>query len=63
MKLHRLELNVYSFNARAEAVYSKCGFKREGVQRDAVIDGNQYADNILMSMLESDWKKLKETKK
>ncbi len=62
LKIHRLELNVYSFNPRAEAVYLKCGFKKEGVQRDAVIDGNQYADNILMSMLESEWKKLKETK-
>ena len=63
LKLHRLELNVYSFNPRAEAVYLKCGFKKEGIQRDAVIDGNQYADNILMSMLESEWEKLKETKK
>ena len=63
LKLHRLELNVYSFNPRAEAVYLKCGFKREGVHRDAVMDGNQYADNILMSILENEWKILKETEK
>lgn len=63
LKLHRLELNVYSFNPRAEAVYLKCGFKIEGVQRDAIIDENQYADNILMSILEDEWKILKETGK
>lgn len=39
----------------------KAGFKREGVLRDAVLDGNQYADNILMAMLEDDWRKIKKT--
>lgn len=59
LKLHRLELSVYSFNPRAEHTYSKVGFKREGVLRDAVMDGNKYADNILMSILEDEWKSLK----
>lgn len=59
LKLHRLELDVYSFNARAEKVYLKAGFQREGVLRDAVLDGEKYADDILMSILESEWKELK----
>lgn len=59
LKLHRLELDVYSFNPRAERTYIKAGFKREGVLRDAVMDGNQYADDILMSILEDEWEKLK----
>ncbi len=59
LKLHRLELNVYSFNKQAEKCYLKAGFKREGVLRDAVLDGDKYADNILMSMLEYDWKEIK----
>ena len=29
LKLHRLELDVYSFNPRAERVYQKAGFRRE----------------------------------
>ena len=33
LKLHRLELDVYSFNPRAERVYQKAGFRREGVLR------------------------------
>lgn len=60
LKLHRLELDVYSFNPRAEKAYVKAGFKREGVLRDAVMDGDTYADDILMSILEDEWRELKE---
>lgn len=60
LKLHRLELDVYSFNPRAEKAYLKAGFKREGVLRDAVMDGDQYADDILMSILEEEWRALKD---
>lgn len=63
LKLHRLELDVYSFNPRAEHVYSTAGFKREGVLRDAVMDGEQYGDDILMSILEDEWKRLKGNKR
>ena len=56
MKLHRLELDVYSFNPRAEKVYLKAGFKQEGVLRDAIMDGDSYADDIIMSILEDEWK-------
>lgn len=59
LKLHRLSLNVFSFNPRAERVYQKAGFRREGVLRDAVLDGTDYADDILMAMLEEEWRALK----
>lgn len=59
LKLHRLELDVFSFNPRAEKTYLKAGFKREGVLRDAVMDGGQYADDILMAILEDDWRALR----
>ncbi len=61
LKLHRLALDVYSFNPRAEKVYLKAGFKREGVLRDAVMDGDKYADDIFMSILEDEWKALKKS--
>lgn len=60
LKLHRLELDVFSFNPRAERSYCKAGFQREGVLRDAILDGDAYADDILMAMLEDDWKAVKE---
>ncbi len=59
LKLHRLELDVYSFNPRAEKVYSKAGFRKEGLRRDAIMDGEKYADVIIMAILEDDWKKQK----
>lgn len=62
LKLHRLSLDVFSFNIRAEKCYLKAGFKREGVLRDAVLNGNEYADDILMSILESEWSELKADK-
>lgn len=61
LKLHRLSLDVFSFNPRAERVYQKAGFRQEGVLRDAVLDGDGYADDILMAMLEEEWKALKGT--
>lgn len=59
LHLHRLELDVFSYNTRAEKAYIKAGFKREGVLRDAIKDGDTYADDILMSILEDEWKELK----
>ena len=56
LKLHRLELDVYSFNPRAEKAYLAAGFRREGVLQDAVLDGDQYADDILMAVLENEWR-------
>lgn len=56
LKMHRLELEVYSFNPRGQRVYEKAGFQVEGVLRDAIKDGGQYADVIRMAMLEQDWK-------
>lgn len=41
-------------------MYLKAGFKKEGVLRDAIMDGEKYADDILMAMLEEDWRKLKQ---
>lgn len=34
LNLHRLELDVFSFNNRAEKAYADAGFKREGILRD-----------------------------
>lgn len=53
---------MYSFNPREEKAYLKAGFEREGVLRDDVMDGDEYADDILMSILEDDWEKIKNYK-
>lgn len=58
LKLHRLELDVFSFNERARKAYLAAGFQQEGILRDAVWDGEDYADDILMAILEDEWRAL-----
>ncbi len=55
IKLHKVALEVFSFNPRAIKVYENHGFKREGVLRDAVMDKDKYADIICMGILEDEY--------
>lgn len=57
LHLHRLSLDVFAFNERAYKTYLAAGYREEGRLRDAIWDGNQYTDDILMSILEDEWKK------
>lgn len=56
-QLHRIELQVYSFNKRAIHVYEKLGFKKEGILRDYLYFDHEYHDAIVMSILETEFKK------
>ncbi|MGU3473316.1 GNAT family N-acetyltransferase [Paenibacillus sp. D51F] len=58
LNLHRIELNVFAFNDRAAHVYEKLGFKREGVQREALYYDHAYHDSILMAILEDEYRQL-----
>lgn len=61
LNLHRIELEVYSFNNRAIRTYEKLGFKKEGVLRDTVIVDNKYHDTIIMAILENEWTQMSKT--
>ncbi|PWV73257.1 Protein N-acetyltransferase, RimJ/RimL family [Prauserella marina] len=52
--LHRVCLEVFDFNPRAQRVYEKCGFVREGVHRDALLWEGQWHDAITMAILATD---------
>ncbi|PZT55259.1 GNAT family N-acetyltransferase [Paenibacillus silvae] len=54
--LHRIELEVFTFNERAIRTYEKLGFQREGVKRDVLYYNHEYHDAILMSMLEDEFR-------
>ena len=56
LKLHRIDLGVYAYNTRAIALYKKLGFTLEGRKRDFVLWKGKFYDEILMSMLEKEWK-------
>jgi RimJ/RimL family protein N-acetyltransferase len=53
--LHRIELQVFSFNQRARRVYEKVGFVAEGVLRDAPCSDGQWIDASVMSILAPEW--------
>jgi RimJ/RimL family protein N-acetyltransferase len=54
LNLHRVELDVFSFNPRAIHCYEKAGFRREGVLRDAFYRDGAYHDIYRMAVLEDE---------
>jgi RimJ/RimL family protein N-acetyltransferase len=55
LRMHRIALEVYSFNPRARRVYEKVGFVAEGVLRDALRWDGEWIDATVMSILASEW--------
>ncbi|HEX2913430.1 MAG TPA: GNAT family protein [Chloroflexia bacterium] len=58
LNLHRIELGVFAFNDRAAHVYEKLGFRKEGVVRDYLYYDNAYHDQIIMGILEDEFRTL-----
>ncbi|WP_149084076.1 MULTISPECIES: GNAT family N-acetyltransferase [Microbacterium] len=52
--LHRVELEVYAFNPRAQRAYEKAGFTVEGRRRHALRWDGQWIDAIVMGVLADD---------
>ena len=55
LNLHRIELEVYDFNPRAQHVYEKVGFVKEGVRRDVLLWEGEYHSAIVMSILSHEY--------
>lgn len=55
---HRLSLDIFEANARAERLYKSCGFQFEGVLRDAERRGDKFLSLKLMSILEHEYRAL-----
>jgi RimJ/RimL family protein N-acetyltransferase len=49
--LKRVELTVHTTNARAIALYRKCGFEVEGTRQCSLLVDGQYVDEYLMSFI------------
>ena len=52
--LHRISLDVFSFNPWAQRAYEKCGFVVEGRQRHTMKWDGEWVDSILMGILATD---------
>jgi ribosomal-protein-alanine N-acetyltransferase len=52
LKLHRIDLRVLSFNNRAIRCYEKCGFIREGIERETLYQDGEWKHDLIMSILE-----------
>jgi len=56
--LHRVDLRVLAHNARAIACYAKCGFQREGVEREGAFIADEWQTDVMMSILEHEYRAL-----
>lgn len=55
LRLHRVDLRVLTDDHRAIAAYEKCGFVREGIERETLRDGDAWRSDLSMSILESEY--------
>lgn len=55
LNLHKIGLEVFSFNPRAERVYNKIGFILEGVKREDFKYNEVYIDSKIYGMLKRDY--------
>lgn len=51
---HRIELEIYGFNERAQRHAERAGFVREGVKRRAYRHGDGWADGVLYGLVAED---------
>ena len=55
LNLHKISLEVFSFNPRAEHVYTKIGFKLEGIKREDFKYNGDYIDTKIYGILKSEY--------
>jgi diamine N-acetyltransferase len=58
LKAHRLWLDVFETNVRAQHVYESLGFHREGILREAIFRDGEYHTQLLMSILDREYEAL-----
>jgi len=58
LDINRIELDTFDENIRAIKAYQKCGFKIEGVLREARLIEGKFHDVIIMGMTRKDYLKI-----
>ena len=55
LKLHRVDLRVLAYNARAIHCYQKCGFIIEGKERESAFVDGEWHDDLIMAIQAKDF--------
>jgi RimJ/RimL family protein N-acetyltransferase len=58
LHLHRVDLRVLEYNHRAIACYEKCGFVKEGIEREGAFIEEAFQTDLIMSILEQEYYQL-----
>lgn len=61
LNFHRVSIGVVGFNEKALRFYEKIGFKQEGIQRDGYFYDHRYHDFVMMSLLEDEYRRNRES--
>ncbi|HYH01699.1 MAG TPA: GNAT family N-acetyltransferase [Bacillota bacterium] len=59
LKLHRVDLRVLEYNRRAICCYEKCGFVKEGVEREGAFIEDRWESDVIMGILEDEFHRMK----
>lgn len=57
--MHRVSLSCYGYNERAQRVYERLGFVKEGMLRDNLWFDRRWHDEVLYGMLEEEWERIR----
>lgn len=57
LRLHRIEIRASAGNERAARLYRSIGFKDAGVLREHTFLDGAFEDEVVLDMLESEWRK------
>ncbi len=56
--LHKVTLRVFQSNERAIRSYKRCGFKKEGLEREQVFKDGKFHDLYVMSILDREFEEI-----
>lgn len=59
--LHRLDGSWFESNVPSKGLYTKCGWKAEGIKRECIYKHGVYRDLTIVGILESDYHELVES--
>jgi len=54
-RAHRVWLDTFTWNERAEHAYAAAGFVKEGVLREALLKNGRFESLVVMSVLRGEW--------